>query len=346
MARAPRPPRRRPRRPRDAESTRRCGCHRSLRAAALLVCPTIPSSPANSPRCPPTTSASSSRRLARRRCTPRSRRLRPVPATIAAPKTASPGPRSALTPGDWRSTSWRSRSPTNGVSSLSGRPARTKRPTFARCGRRLAAGSPPSSVPAQIRFTPTTCTSTSNSMVRARATAFANKSCVLRDSIAKRPVFPFDLDQADEDVLPPQAERSREPVGDRLIKRLLLLDRPALVPGNLDDHQVVAAANVEIVRIEDEIVGIVLIDHLEAVVFRHADADQRLVNDAADGRAIGVLLAFAQIDANERHGLSPDGLGFRPLKRGLRAKIVLTFDLKSRLWRAPAYGLGGRAADP
>src|SRR5271170_1496347 len=36
-------------------------------------------------------------------------------------------------------------------------------------------------------------------------------------------------------------------------------------------------------KVEDEIPGIVLIDHLKAVVFRHADADQRLVNDAADG---------------------------------------------------------------
>src|ERR1700722_7465740 len=197
-----------------------------------------------------------------------------------------------------------------------------KRPTFALYGRRLAAGSPPSSVPAQTRFTPTICTSTSSSIVRARATAFANNSRVLRDSIAERPVFTFALDQTDEDVFPAQAERGREPVGDRLIKRLLLIDFPALVPGDLDNDPVLAAANVEIVQVEDEILGIVLIDHLKAVVFRHADADQRLVNDAADRRAISILLAFAQIDANERHGPSPYGLGFRPLKRGLRAKIV------------------------
>src|SRR5580704_11955240 len=248
-------------------------------------------------------SASLSRRLARRRCTPRSRRLRPVLAMIVARKTALPEPRPALTPRDWRSTSWRSRSPTNGVSSSTGRPARTKRPTFAQYGRRLAAGSRRFWVRAQTPSTPTTCTSTSNSMVRARATAFANNSRVLRDSIAKRPVFTFDLDQTDEDVLPAQAKRGREPVGDRLVKRLLLLDCPALVPGDLDNHQVLGAANVEIVQIEDEILGIVLIDHLKAVVFGHADADQRFMHDAADRLAVSSLLAFAEVDANERHVL-------------------------------------------
>jgi hypothetical protein len=51
------------------------------------------------------------------------------------------------------------------------------------------------------------------------------------------------------------------------------------------------------------------------------------MHDAADRLAISSLLAFAEIDANERHGPSPYGLGFRSLKRGLRTKIVLTFDL-------------------
>jgi hypothetical protein len=71
---------------------------------------------------------------------------------------------------------------------------------------------------------------------------------------------------------------------------------------------IIGAADVEIVQIEDEIVRIVLTDHLEAVVFRHADTDQRFMHDAADRLAISSLLAFAEIDADERHGLSPDGL--------------------------------------
>ena len=71
------------------------------------------------------------------------------------------------------------------------------------------------------------------------------------------------------------------------------------------NHQVLCAADVEIVRIEDEILRIVLTDHLKAVVSRHADTDQRFMHDAANPLAISSLLAFAEIDANERHGQFP-----------------------------------------
>src|SRR3984885_13534920 len=250
--------------------------------------------------------ASLSRRSATQRCTPRSPRSKPGPAMIAALKTASPAPRSALTPKAWPSISLPSRSPTSGASSLSDRPPRTKRLTSARSGRPPAAGSRPFSVPAPTRSTPTTCILISNSTAQAAATAFASRSGVLRDAIAKGPVLLFDLDEANKDVLSTKAECGREPVGDRLVKRLLLLDRPALVPGDLDNQQVLCAADVEIVRIEDQIPRIVLTDHVKAVVLRHADADQRFTDDAADRLAISGLLALAQIDANERHGLVPD----------------------------------------
>src|SRR6202451_4388780 len=185
---------------------------------------------------------------------------------------------------------------------------------------------------------PTTCILISNSTAQAGAIAFASSSGVLRDPIAERPVLTFGLDQADEDVLSTEAEGGSEPVGDRLVKRLLLLDRPALVPGDLDNHQVLGAADVEIVQIEDEILGIVFTDHLKAVVFRHAYADQRFMHDAADRLAISSLLAFAEIDANERHWLFPVGLGLisacRP--RGWRTMIFVAFDPRPRLRRAPA----------
>jgi hypothetical protein len=45
------------------------------------------------------------------------------------------------------------------------------------------------------------------------------------------------------------------------------------------------------------------------------------MHDAADRLAISSLLAFAEIDANERHGLPPDGLGFRSLKRVCARKL-------------------------
>jgi hypothetical protein len=49
----------------------------------------------------------------------------------------------------------------------------------------------------------------------------------LRDAIAERPVLPLDLDEADKDILPTEAERPGEPVGDRLVERLLLVERAA-----------------------------------------------------------------------------------------------------------------------
>src|ERR1700722_12441300 len=159
-----------------------------------------------------------------------------------------------------------------------------------------------------MRSMPTTCILISNSTAQAGAIAFASSSGVLSDPIAERQVLLFDLDEANKDVLSTEAECGREARGDCLVKRLLLLDRPALVPGDLDNHQVLCTADVEIVRIEDEILRIVLTDHLKAVVLRHADADQRFMHDAADRLAISSLLAFAEIDANERHGLFPDFL--------------------------------------
>ena len=84
------------------------------------------------------------------------------------------GARSAPTLRVWRSISLRLHSRTSVGCWSSGRPARTKPLTFGRCGRRLAAGSRLSLVRAPTCFTPTTCTSTSNPMARAAATASAN----------------------------------------------------------------------------------------------------------------------------------------------------------------------------
>jgi hypothetical protein len=47
-----------------------------------------------------------------------------------------------------------------------------------------------------------------------------------------------------------------------------------------------------------------------AVFFRGADAYKRVINDAADLRAVSRPLAFADIDSNERHIFSPAPVGF------------------------------------
>src|ERR1700740_1530496 len=73
---------------------------------------------------------------------------------------------------------------------------------------------------------------------------------ILRLSVAEGPVLLLDLDKIDQDVLGPDARRPGEPLGDCLVELLLLLDHPALVPSDLDDHEVVGPMDAEIVRIE------------------------------------------------------------------------------------------------
>jgi hypothetical protein len=71
---------------------------------------------------------------------------------------------------------------------------------------------------------------------------------------------------------------------------LLLFDRTSLVPGDLDDDEVVRACDLEIARIELEILHIVLADHLESVVLRDPGAGHRRMDDAADLLPIGLPL--------------------------------------------------------
>jgi hypothetical protein len=54
----------------------------------------------------------------------------------------------------------------------------------------------------------------------------------LRDTVAERPVFLFDLDKADKNVLAAQAGIPREVIGDRGVQRLLLFDGAGIVAGD------------------------------------------------------------------------------------------------------------------
>jgi hypothetical protein len=47
----------------------------------------------------------------------------------------------------------------------------------------------------------------------------------------------------------------------------------------------------------------VFADDSKAVVLLHTDIDERLTNGAADVLPVGCVLALAEVDANERHGL-------------------------------------------
>lgn len=82
-------------------------------------------------------------------------------------------------------------------------------------------------------------------------------------------------------VFRPDADGFRQSLGDGFAERLLL-DGPALVPGDLNHHQVVAAMDAEIIRIEQKMRGVVLADDLETIVLWDVDADEGFLDDTAD----------------------------------------------------------------
>src|SRR5258706_9867427 len=129
------------------------------------------------------------------------------------------------------------------------------------------------------------------------------------DTIAEGPVLLLDLDEVDQNVLAPEPDSCVKAIGNGLVERFLLRRRPAIIPGNLDHHEIRSAPDAEIFGIELEIVSFVLSDDLKAVIFRDADADKRVVDDATDLLAVGFVLAFTNIDSNERHIFSPDSAG-------------------------------------
>src|SRR6266404_6814009 len=144
---------------------------------------------------------------------------------------------------------------------------------------------------------------------------------VRSDTIAEGPVLLLDLDEVDQDVLAPESNSCVKAVGDGLVERLLLRRRPAFIPGNLDNHEICTALDAEIFGIELEAVSFVLSNDLEAVFFRNADADKRFIDDATDLLAVGCILAFTDIDSNERHIFSPDSAGLFSATVGATSKI-------------------------
>src|SRR5262245_10422722 len=92
-------------------------------------------------------------------------------------------------------------------------------------------------------------------------------------------------------------------VGNGLVERLFLFRGSPFVPGDLDNHEFLGAVNTKIIGVEQEAFGVVLADDLEAVILRHADTDECLVDDTADFLSVGRVLTFAKIDTNEWHKL-------------------------------------------
>src|SRR5262249_52935083 len=128
-------------------------------------------------------------------------------------------------------------------------------------------------------------------------------SCILRHAVAERPVLLQHFDQVDEHVLRSDARLRPEEIRDARIERLLLRQRSRVVGGDLDDDDVVAAREAEIMGVVIEAVGIMLGDDHEAVALGHVEGLAHGAIDAVlDGPAVGRRLAGAQRDTDEWHG--------------------------------------------
>src|SRR5580698_5069489 len=148
---------------------------------------------------------------------------------------------------------------------------------------------------------------------------------VCRDTVAERPVLLPDLDEVDQNILAPETDRCLKAVGDGLVERLLLRDRAAFIPGDLDHHEIRGAVDSEVFGVELETVGVMLGDDLKAVVFRDADADKRLINDVTDLLAVGRILAFTDVDSNKWHVNSPGSLNFSAVSRSVSFREVCAY---------------------
>jgi hypothetical protein len=80
---------------------------------------------------------------------------------------------------------------------------------------------------------------------------------------------------------------------------VFLFDRPAFIPGDLNNDEILGTLNAKAARIEEENVGVMLGDDLESVLLRNADANHCLIDDAADFLTVRSIVAFSKIDTSE-----------------------------------------------
>ena len=141
---------------------------------------------------------------------------------------------------------------------------------------------------------------------------------VLGDAIPERPVFLFDLDQADEHILRLETDRLLQTLGNGLVQRLLQLDCATFVQRDLNHDQIIGVRNVQIHRRVEKISLGVFADKLEPVLRRAIDrVHHRLVHDITDLAPVVGVLAFHQGNSNERHGASDELIGNRAMALAL-----------------------------
>ncbi len=106
----------------------------------------------------------------------------------------------------------------------------------------------------------------------------------------------------DEHVFRADAGFLSEQLGDFRIERLLLIKRPSCIQGDLDEHNVVGAADAEVGGVVDQSFSGMIRDYLKAVVLGHVDSlPHGAVDHVSDLGAIFRGLSLTQVDANERH---------------------------------------------
>ena len=136
-------------------------------------------------------------------------------------------------------------------------------------------------------------------------------------AVAKRPIFPGDFDQIDEQVLWSEAGRFREDFRHAFVKGAFLLRLAAGAHGDLHEDDAFRTGDAEVGWVVDQIAGRVFGDDLEAVAGWDGDGlSQRAMDTVGERLAIVGRGALAKGNANERHARPPVGFDAGGLRDG------------------------------
>ena len=86
------------------------------------------------------------------------------------------------------------------------------------------------------------------------------------------PVFLFDFDQVDEHIFRAEAGLGAQSSGYPLEESLLLIDVPCVADRDLNDDEIIASFNAEIVRTIEEVVLLMLTDGDKEIVLRNGES--------------------------------------------------------------------------
>lgn len=108
-------------------------------------------------------------------------------------------------------------------------------------------------------------------------------------------------------ILAAHTEEMVQTIGNASVQSSLLRKGSAFVQGDLNDHALCGSRNAEIGGIDDQVCRRILGYDLKAIVLRHVDGEQSVVNNPPDGSAVFDWFACGKFDADEWHGVSHFG---------------------------------------